>query len=86
MIIWRGGEQYVVYRGRREMRPEFWWGILQERDHLEDLDPAGNVILKWINGRCVYSSGSEEGQMAVWYEEGECFHKCGDVLEYLRSC
>jgi len=26
----------------------FWWGNLRERDHSEDLDIDGRVILKWI--------------------------------------
>jgi hypothetical protein len=25
----------------------FWWGNLCERDHLEDLDIDGKIILKW---------------------------------------
>jgi hypothetical protein len=27
---------------------EFWWGDVRERDHLEDLDMDGNIILKLI--------------------------------------
>jgi len=27
---------------------EFWWGDLRDRDHLEDLGIAGEIILKWI--------------------------------------
>jgi hypothetical protein len=26
----------------------FWWGIMRERDHLEDLGIVRGVILKWI--------------------------------------
>jgi len=26
----------------------FWWGNLQERDHLEDTGIDGRIILKWI--------------------------------------
>ena len=26
----------------------FWWGDLRERDHLQDLDVDGRVVLKWI--------------------------------------
>jgi hypothetical protein len=30
------------------MYTEFWWGNLRERDHLEDPDANGKIILKWI--------------------------------------
>jgi hypothetical protein len=26
----------------------FWWGDLRERDHFEDIDLDGRIILKWI--------------------------------------
>jgi hypothetical protein len=26
----------------------FWWGILRERDHKEDPDIDGRIILRWI--------------------------------------
>jgi len=33
-----GGEEYTL----------FWWGNLRERDHLEDPDVDGRIILRWI--------------------------------------
>jgi len=34
--------------GRREMHSGFWWGNLKERDHLEDLDIGGRIILTLV--------------------------------------
>jgi hypothetical protein len=34
--------------GRRKMRRGFWRGNVKERDHLEDLDVDGRLILNWI--------------------------------------
>jgi hypothetical protein len=34
--------------GRGEVHTGFWWGNLRERDHLEDPDICGKIILKWI--------------------------------------
>jgi hypothetical protein len=41
--------------GRGEVYPGFWWGNLRERDHLEDPDIDGRIILisifmKWVWG------------------------------------
>jgi hypothetical protein len=30
------------------MCTEFWWGNLRERDHSEDTDVDGRIILRWI--------------------------------------
>ena len=38
--IYGGGEKYF--------RTEFWWGNMNERDPLEDLDVDWKIILKWI--------------------------------------
>jgi hypothetical protein len=32
----------------REMYTEFWWGNLRERDHLEEPNVDGRIILRWI--------------------------------------
>ena len=29
----------------------FWWGIPRARDHLEDLDADGRIILRWLFGK-----------------------------------
>jgi hypothetical protein len=34
--------------GRGEVRAEFWWGTVRERDHFEDSRVDGRVILTWI--------------------------------------
>jgi hypothetical protein len=34
--------------GRRGVHIEFWWESQNERDHQEDLDIGGRIILKWI--------------------------------------
>jgi len=31
-----------------EVHTRFWWRDLKERDHLEDLDVDGRIILRWI--------------------------------------
>jgi hypothetical protein len=33
--------------GRAEVHAEFWWGTPRERDHLEDPDVDGRIILRW---------------------------------------
>jgi hypothetical protein len=40
---WAG---YVAVWGRGEMYTGFWWGQLMERDHLEDPDIDGRIILR----------------------------------------
>jgi hypothetical protein len=40
--------ELVALWGRGEMHTEFWCGRLKERDHLEELEVDGRIILKWI--------------------------------------
>jgi hypothetical protein len=44
-MIWAG---HVARMGRRGMHIGFWWESQKERDHKEDLDVGGRIILKWI--------------------------------------
>ena len=32
------------------MHTRFWWRIMRERNHLEDIGIDGKIILKWILG------------------------------------
>jgi hypothetical protein len=34
-------------RGRGEVYAGFWWEHLREREHFEDPDIDGRIILKW---------------------------------------
>ena len=34
--------------GAGEVCTGFWWGNLRERDHWEDPDVDGRIILRWI--------------------------------------
>jgi hypothetical protein len=33
---------------RKKMHIGFWWESQKERDHYEDLDVGGRIILRWI--------------------------------------
>jgi hypothetical protein len=33
----------------REMHAKFWWENLKERDHLEEVDTVGKIIIKLIS-------------------------------------
>jgi len=37
--------------GRGEVCTGLYWGNLRERDHWEDLDVDGRIILRWIFGK-----------------------------------
>jgi len=42
---WAG---HVARIGRGEACTGFWWGNLRVRDHWEDPDADGRIILRWI--------------------------------------
>ena len=44
----KGWAGHVARLGRREVHTRFWWGILREKDHLEDAGIDGRIILRWI--------------------------------------
>jgi len=37
-----------TYDGEKRCYTRFWWGNLQKRDHVEDPNINGNIILIWI--------------------------------------
>jgi hypothetical protein len=39
---------HVALWVREEVHTGFWWGNLRERDHLEDPNVDGRIILRWI--------------------------------------
>jgi hypothetical protein len=52
MINSRTKYETHMARLRREMRTKVWYEILKERDHLDDLDVNGRIILKLILNKC----------------------------------
>jgi hypothetical protein len=44
-VIWAG---HVAHIGEKGNAYRVWWKRQKERDHSEDLDPGGRIILKWI--------------------------------------
>jgi len=40
--------RHVAHTGGGEMYTGFWWGKLREREHLENPEIGGRIILRWI--------------------------------------
>jgi len=38
--------RHVARMGIAEVRTEFWWGNIRERENLEDIDAEGGTFLK----------------------------------------
>ena len=60
---WAG---HVAHVGREEAYTGFWWRNLRERDHLEDPDIDGRIILRWI---------SRKKDVGAWI--GSSWHRIG---------
>jgi hypothetical protein len=79
--------------GRTEVYTGFWWGILREKDHLEDPGVDGRIILRWIFSK--WTVGARTG--LIWIKIGkvsgtcECGNepsgsvKCGEFIDQLRT-
>jgi hypothetical protein len=57
---------HVACMGRGEVHTGFWWGNLRERDHLEDLDGDGCVILKWILKKWDVGAWTGSSWLRIW--------------------
>jgi hypothetical protein len=55
-LRWAGHVERMGGR-RRSMHIGFWWKSQKERDHMEDADVGGRLILNWI---------LEEQNVVVW--------------------
>jgi hypothetical protein len=44
-------EEHVARMGRRGMYIGYWWERQKERDHYDDEDVGGWIIIKWILDR-----------------------------------
>jgi len=60
---WAG---HVARVGRAELYIECCWGNLRERDHLDDPDVDGRIILRWIFRK--WDVGAWTG--SIWIRKG----------------
>jgi len=54
-------------QGRGEVYTGFWWGNLRNRDHLEDPDIDGRIILRLIFSKW---AGGWTGMIWLWIGAG----------------
>jgi len=55
-----------TYRGKGEVYTGFWWGNLRERDHLEDPDEDGRIILRWVFRKWDVGAWTELIWLSIW--------------------
>ena len=72
----------------------FWCGNLREREHLENLDTDGTIILQWILKKwdrghgpvCFRSRQRYAGGCCRCRNEASGSIKFGEILYWLRTC
>jgi hypothetical protein len=81
---WAG---HVACIGRREVYTGFWWRNLRERDHLEDPDVDGRIILRWIFRKWDVKAWTGSFWLRIGTGRNECDNelsgsiKCGEILD-----
>jgi len=80
--------------GRAEACRWLWWGNLRDTDHLEDPGVDGKVILRWIFRKWDVGVWTESSCLRIGTGGGTCecgneplgSIKCGEFLDWLRTC
>jgi hypothetical protein len=60
--------------GSGKMNRGLWRGILQERDHLEDVDIDGRVIFKWAPQKWIGKARTVLAWLRIGTSAGFCEH------------
>jgi hypothetical protein len=82
-----------MYR-REEMYTWLWWGNMKERDHLENTDLDGRIILKlifwkWDGGMDRLDLARDRDRWRALVNAAMNLRgsiKCGEFLNYHRTC
>ena len=67
---------HVARMGRGEAYTEFWWGSLNEKEHLEGSCVDGRIKLRWIFRKWDVVYGLEQGASGQGQVAGTC--ECGE--------